>query len=76
MVLVTFDQRPCQQVVARFLDWPEVQRVYSLAGDVDALVHIRVERPDELSALIDQLSAVDGVSSAVSSVVLDVTRPT
>ena len=70
MVSIVFSERPCGPVLGRFADWPELLCVWSLAGDTDALAHVAVARADDLSELLDRLSAVDGVASAVSSVVL------
>lgn len=70
MLSVTFSQRPCAPVVAQFRDWPEITNYYSVTGPVDAFVVVRVKNAQELSRLVDQLSAIPGVGRVGSSVLL------
>ena len=67
---VVFNQRPCFPVVERFRDWPEIANYYSVTGPVDAFVVVKVKGAPELSELIDRLSAVPGVESVRSAVML------
>jgi Lrp/AsnC family leucine-responsive transcriptional regulator len=67
---VTFSQRPCFPVVEKFRDWPEIAHYYSVTGPLDAYVVVRVKNAQDLSRFVDRLSAVPGVGSVRSAVVL------
>jgi DNA-binding Lrp family transcriptional regulator len=67
---ITFSQRPCFPVVEKFRDWPEIVNYYSVTGPLDAYVVIRVKNALELSRFVDRLSAIPGVGSVRSAVVL------
>jgi len=67
---LTFSQRPCRPVVEKFRHWPEITSYYSVTGPEDAYVVVRVSDAQALSQLVDRLSALTGVASVRSSVVL------
>jgi len=67
---IVFSQRPCHPVVAKFRHWPEIVRYYSVTGPVDAYVQVRVEHAQALAELVDRFSALPGVASASSAVML------
>ena len=67
---VTFSQRPCFPVVEKFRHWPEITHYYSVTGPLDAYMVVRVNTAQELSQLVDRLSAIAGVGSVRSAVVL------
>jgi Lrp/AsnC family leucine-responsive transcriptional regulator len=67
---VTFSQRPCAPVVETFRHWPEITSYYSVTGPLDAYMVVRVGNAQELSRLVDRLSAIVGVGSVRSAVVL------
>lgn len=67
---VTFSQRPCFPVVEKFRHWPEIDHYYSVTGPLDAYVVVRVNNAQALSQLVDRLSAIAGVASVRSAVVL------
>lgn len=67
---VTFTQRPCAPVVATFRHWPEITHYYSVTGPLDAYMVVKVGDTQDLSALVDRLSAVPGVGQVRSAVVL------
>ena len=67
---VTFSQRPCSPVVAKFRPWPEITDYYSVTGPHDAYLVVRVGNALALSQLVDRLSALPGVASVQSAVVL------
>src|SRR5690349_14199644 len=67
---ITFSQRPCAPVVAKFRDWPEITNYYSVTGPLDAYVVVRVKNAQELSRFVDRLSGLAGVGSVRSAVVL------
>jgi len=69
---VTFSQRPCFPVVEQFRHWPEITNYYSVTGPLDAYVVVKVKTAQELAKLVDRLSAVAGVASVRSAVVLKV----
>jgi DNA-binding Lrp family transcriptional regulator len=70
VLLITFSQRPCAPVVAKFRHWPEIEAYYSVTGPVDAFVVVKVASTQALSALINNLSAIAGVESVQSAVIL------
>jgi len=67
---ITFSQRPCSPVVEKFRHWPEITNYYSVTGPHDAYVVVRVASAQDLSQLVDRLSAIPGVGSVRSAVVL------
>jgi len=73
MMSITFSQRPCHPVVARFRHWPEIVHHYSVTGPVDAYVLVRVKDAQALAELVDRFSALPGVASASSAVMLRAT---
>jgi len=68
---ITFSQRPCRPVVETFRDWPEIAQYYSVTGPLDAYMVVRVNSVPDLSRFVDRLSAVVGVGSVRSAVVLN-----
>lgn len=67
---ITFSQRPCAPVVDKFRRWPEITNYYSVTGPLDAYMVVKVGNAQELSHLVDRLSAVPGVAAVRSAVVL------
>ncbi|MGY4397135.1 Lrp/AsnC family leucine-responsive transcriptional regulator [Sphingomonas sp. UYAg733] len=67
---LTLGERPCAPVIARFARWPEIVSLYSTAGPIDAVAVVRTGSVAELSRLIDRLSAVAGVQSVQSAIIL------
>jgi Lrp/AsnC family transcriptional regulator, leucine-responsive regulatory protein len=67
---VTFSQRPCAPVVETFRNWPEIVSYYSVTGPLDAYMVVRVKNAQDLSRLVDRLSAIPGVGQVRSAVVL------
>jgi len=70
---IVFSQRPCHPIVAKFRHWPEIVHHYSVTGSVDAYVHVRVRDAEALAELVDRFSALPGVASASSAVMLRTT---
>jgi DNA-binding Lrp family transcriptional regulator len=68
---ITFSQRPCSPVVAKFRHWPEITSYYSVTGPLDAYVVVKVGNAQDLSQLVDRMSALAGVASVSSAVVLN-----
>jgi Lrp/AsnC family leucine-responsive transcriptional regulator len=62
--------RPCASVLERFRNWPEVMACYSLAGPVDAMLLVETDSAQELSRLVDRLSAVPGVGEIETAPIL------
>jgi DNA-binding Lrp family transcriptional regulator len=73
MLSIVFSQRPCHPIVAKFRHWPEIVHHYSVTGSVDAYVHVRVRDAEALAELVDRFSALPGVASASSAVMLRAT---
>ncbi len=67
---ISFSQRPCAPVVEKFRHWPEISNYYSVTGPLDAYMVVRVNSAQDLSRLVDRLSALPGVGSVRSAVVL------
>ena len=67
---ITFSQRPCFPVVEKFRHWPEITNYYSVTGPLDAYVVVRVANAQDLSRLVDRLSAIAGIGQVRSAVVL------
>ena len=67
---IVFSQRPCRPVVAKFKHWPEIVQYYSVTGPVDAFVVVRVKNAELLAELVDRFSALQGIASASSAVML------
>lgn len=70
VLTLTFSRRPCLPVVRTFRHWPEIREYFSVTGPNDAVLIVRVGDAHALSALVDRLSAVAGVASVQSAVVL------
>jgi Lrp/AsnC family leucine-responsive transcriptional regulator len=70
MISLTFSQRPCHPIVAKFRQWPEIVHYYLVTGAVDAYVLVRVKDSRALAELVDRFSALQGVASASSAVML------
>ena len=70
IIALVFSQRPCKPVVAKFRHWPEIEHYYSVTGAVDAYLTVRVKDAQALAELVDRFSAVSGVASASSAVML------
>lgn len=65
---ITFSQRPCFPVVAKFRHWPEITQYYSVTGPIDAYVVVQVKNAHALSDLINRLSALPGIATVQSAV--------
>lgn len=70
VLFVRIAERPCEPAL-RWLDSLEgVTRVESLAGEIDALVHVTLPDMAALSALNDRVAASPLIAGATSHVVL------
>jgi DNA-binding Lrp family transcriptional regulator len=67
---IIFNQRPCAPVVAKFRNWPEIEAYFSVTGPIDAYAIVRVADTLALAALVDRLSAIGGIGSVHSAVIL------
>ncbi|QNA86361.1 Lrp/AsnC family transcriptional regulator [Sphingomonas sp. So64.6b] len=63
--------RPCASVLKPLLSWPEIVHGYSTAGSTDAVLVVRVDAAQTLSALTDRLAVIPGVEGVETTVVLD-----
>ena len=70
LVTLSITVRPCGLVIDRLSSWPEIERIYSIAGDRDAVLIVSVASPQALSALADRLEAVEGIGAVETTVVL------
>ncbi|MER3484094.1 MAG: Lrp/AsnC family transcriptional regulator [Meiothermus sp.] len=60
----------CRAVLPALEQFPEVEEVHSVAGEVDVLLKVRTTDPKTLEDLIYRIKSVEGVSRTTSSVVL------
>jgi Lrp/AsnC family transcriptional regulator, leucine-responsive regulatory protein len=74
IVALAFDTRPCSLVLDVVLKWPEVIRVYSVAGELDAILIVSVPTTQHLSEFADRLLMIDGMRSAATTIVLSERR--
>lgn len=70
LVTLSITVRPCALVTDHLASWPEVERIYSVAGDRDAVLVVTVASPQQLSELADRLQAVEGVGTVATTVIL------
>jgi Lrp/AsnC family transcriptional regulator, leucine-responsive regulatory protein len=67
---ITFSQRPCAPVVAKFRHWPEIEAYYSVTGPIDAYMVVQVDTTQALAGLVHKLSATPGVAMVYSAVII------
>lgn len=70
LVTLTLTVRPCARVTDLLAAWPEVDKVYAIAGDRDAVLVVSVSSPQALSELADRLRTVEGVANVETTVIL------
>ncbi|MET7303995.1 Lrp/AsnC family transcriptional regulator [Embleya sp. NPDC005575] len=61
---------PVGEIVRTATDTPEVQAVYTIAGDPDALIHVRVRDITHLQQVIDHLRRSGNVTGTKTLMVL------
>ncbi|GAA3717020.1 Lrp/AsnC family transcriptional regulator [Streptomyces tremellae] len=61
---------PVREIVASAYTVPEVQAVFTMAGDPDALLHVRVRDLDHLQHVIDGLRRSDQITGTKTLMVL------
>lgn len=70
LLFVQIATRPCETVIRRFRDWPEIKACWSVAGEIDAVLLVQADEPGALSDLGDRLAAVPGVASVTTTPIL------
>ena len=70
ILALVFSERPCHPVVKKFRGWPEIVNYYSVTGPVDGYALVRVRDSQALAELVDRFSALPGIASASSAVLL------
>ena len=70
LVSLSIAVRPCALVTDRLAAWPEVERIYSIAGHRDEVLVVAAASPQELSQLADRLQAIEGVTTVETTVIL------
>ena len=69
IVQVSADPRRIPEVAQALADLPGVSEVYSVTGDVDLVVMVRVREHDEIADVIaGQVNQVDGVLHTVTNI--------
>jgi DNA-binding Lrp family transcriptional regulator len=62
IVLATCDVHRIPETAQAVADIPEVSEVYSVAGDYDLVIMVRVREHDDVAAVVaDRLNKIDGV---------------
>ncbi|MCF6474807.1 Lrp/AsnC family transcriptional regulator [Nonomuraea sp. MG754425] len=61
---------PVDEIIRTATDVPEVQAVFTIAGDPDALIHIRVRDLGQLQRVIDRLRRAGDVTGTKTLLVL------
>lgn len=71
LLLVQISERPCETVLRRFADWPEVVACWSVAGPTtDAVLLVEAGAADALGDFRERLAGVQGVGGIVTAPVL------
>lgn len=70
LVTLSIAVRPCALVIDPLASWTEVERIYAIAGDRDAVLVVSVASPQALSELADRLQAMEGVRAVETTVIL------
>jgi Lrp/AsnC family leucine-responsive transcriptional regulator len=69
-VTLSIGVRPCARVIDQLRDWPEIERIFSVAGERDAILLVSAGSTQALSALADRLSGLDGVAAVATTMIL------
>ncbi|ONF96863.1 Lrp/AsnC family transcriptional regulator [Sphingomonas jeddahensis] len=69
-VTLSIGVRPCARVIDQLRGWPQIERIFSIAGDRDAVLLVSADSPQALSGLADRLSGLDGVTAVETTVIL------
>ena len=71
VLMVRIATRPCETVLRRFADWPEIKALWSVAGPtVDAVLTVETEDSERLGDFRERLANVPGVAEVVTAPVL------
>lgn len=71
ILLVRIATRPCETVLRRFREWPEIAACWSVASpDVDAVLLVEAADGHALGDLRERLASVEGVAEVVTAPVL------
>lgn len=71
ILAVRIATRPCENVLRRFSDWPEIVSCWSVAsGEVDAYLHVACADGQALGDLRERLANVSGVAEITTAPVL------
>lgn len=71
ILMVRIGTRPCEAVLRRFADWPEIKALWSVAGPtVDAVLTVETADSESLGDFRERLASVPGVEEVVTAPVL------
>jgi Lrp/AsnC family leucine-responsive transcriptional regulator len=70
-------RKPAQQLVARLLEFPEIEELHAVAGTYAFIAKVRVPSTAALDAFLDRLFMLEGVERTETTMVLrtNVERP-
>lgn len=69
-LIVRLTKTPARQVINALAGHPAVVRCYSVSGDIDLMVEIRVATPAALNQVRDQLAGMALVASVTTAMIL------
>jgi DNA-binding Lrp family transcriptional regulator len=72
---LTISVRPCAPVLKKLAAVPGCRVVYSTSGQIDAVMIIEVKGTEDVSRIVDQVSAISGVATASSLIILGTENP-
>ncbi|MRT28357.1 Lrp/AsnC family transcriptional regulator [Herbaspirillum sp. CAH-3] len=67
---VTVQPRAGRDVIRRFSRIPEVHQLCAVSGEYDYVAWLRVNTPEQLDKILDQIGEMEGVLKTTTSVVL------
>ncbi len=67
---ITLQPKAGKDVVKRFTRMPEVHLLCAVSGEFDYVAWLRVNTPEQLNRILDEIGEMDGVTKTTTSVVL------
>ncbi|RJG10601.1 Lrp/AsnC family transcriptional regulator [Pseudomonas cavernicola] len=67
---ITLQPRSGKEVLRRLSGMAEVQQLCAVSGEFDYVAWLRVDSPERLDQLLDQIGSFDGVEKTTTSIIL------